>query len=621
MERNSLMSFENLCKIFEMRIRLDKENNIKTSLDVFDNYEKYSKKIDSIYNSEFQKELKPLISPAVTLEKEKDRLRRLIKLLEERLDRRVELEDRYYDTTGKYLSGLQIIVSDEELELKRDRLSLISRYLETSDEINNVTDSIGKLKDSLKEEEIKKEEYESKNKIMEDELYSSFVSALKNDDYYKDLNEDDINNELDNIRSYVNETKETLDITKESIGSLSIRGINDDYASYVEEAEKNYYSYKNKEIILKIYKLVMVFEDDFKLMCSKREGIKELLYEKRELRESLVIETTDELLNFEKDLLMQCESLNNEREILDNIVNYISRIKFKEERLDELKELNEDSNILSILREYGLIETYDTDDVVLDEELEEEISPIDFDLGLPSLEEVGTEKTEDIMVETIYNPNRIVEVVNYPITLNVGLVKLKGESVREKVNKKLNPKSEEPTFEDMISLSEKEVVTNEVMESDSKLDSNNLSTGILPFIELSTSEEQVENNSISLEENKESSIKVDDLVIEENKVETPVWELPTEITPVSASVEEKLEEPVLPVWSSVEPIMNNVDTKEENNIVENVNIIDKPVDTYNNFWIPVNNEKVETSVFPTLNISSNSNINNNSEFVFPTINN
>ena len=621
MERNSLMSFENLCKIFEMRIKLDKENNIKTSLDVFDNYEKYSKKIDSIYNSEFQKELKPLISPAVTLEKEKDRLRRLIKLLEERLDRRVELEDRYYDTTGKYLSGLQIIVSDEELELKRDRLSLISRYLETSDEINNVTDSIGKLKDSLKEEEIKKEEYESKNKIMEDELYSSFVSALKNDDYYKDLNEDDINNELDNIRSYVNETKETLDITKESIGSLSIRGINDDYASYVEEAEKNYYSYKNKEIILKIYKLVMVFEDDFKLMCSKREGIKELLDEKRELRESLVIETTDELLNFEKDLLMQCESLNNEREILDNIVNYISRIKFKEERLDELKELNEDSNILSILREYGLIETYDTDDVVLDEELEEEISPIDFDLGLPSLEEVGTEKTEDIMVETIYNPNRIVEVLNYPITLNVGLAKLKGESVREKVNKKLNPKSEEPTFEDMISLSEKEVVTNEVMESDSKLDSNNLSTGILPFIELSTSEEQVENNSISLEENKESSIKVDDLVIEENKVETPVWELPTEITPVSASVEEKLEEPVLPVWSSVEPIMNNDHIKEEKEVAQNINITDKPLDTYNNFWIPVSDEKVEASVFPTLNISSNSNINNNSEFVFPTINN
>ena len=30
MEGNSIKSFENLCKIFEMRIKLDKERNIKT---------------------------------------------------------------------------------------------------------------------------------------------------------------------------------------------------------------------------------------------------------------------------------------------------------------------------------------------------------------------------------------------------------------------------------------------------------------------------------------------------------------------------------------------------------------------------------------------------------------
>ena len=50
MEGNSIKSFENLCKIFEMRIKLDKERNIKTPSDVIDNYEKYAKKIDNIYN-------------------------------------------------------------------------------------------------------------------------------------------------------------------------------------------------------------------------------------------------------------------------------------------------------------------------------------------------------------------------------------------------------------------------------------------------------------------------------------------------------------------------------------------------------------------------------------------
>ena len=56
MEGNSIKSFENLCKIFEMRIKLDKERNIKTPSDVIDNYEKYAKKIDSIYNKEFEKQ-------------------------------------------------------------------------------------------------------------------------------------------------------------------------------------------------------------------------------------------------------------------------------------------------------------------------------------------------------------------------------------------------------------------------------------------------------------------------------------------------------------------------------------------------------------------------------------
>ena len=58
MEGNSLNSFENLCKIFETRIKLDKEKNIETPPDVLINYEKYSKKIDSIYNSKFEKEIK-----------------------------------------------------------------------------------------------------------------------------------------------------------------------------------------------------------------------------------------------------------------------------------------------------------------------------------------------------------------------------------------------------------------------------------------------------------------------------------------------------------------------------------------------------------------------------------
>ena len=50
MEGNNVRSFENLCKIFEMRIKLDREKKVKTPSDVLINYEKYAKKIDNIYN-------------------------------------------------------------------------------------------------------------------------------------------------------------------------------------------------------------------------------------------------------------------------------------------------------------------------------------------------------------------------------------------------------------------------------------------------------------------------------------------------------------------------------------------------------------------------------------------
>ena len=50
MEGNSIKTFENLCKIFEMRIKLDNLKGEKTSNEVADNYEKYAKKIDNFYN-------------------------------------------------------------------------------------------------------------------------------------------------------------------------------------------------------------------------------------------------------------------------------------------------------------------------------------------------------------------------------------------------------------------------------------------------------------------------------------------------------------------------------------------------------------------------------------------
>lgn len=544
MEGNSLTSYENLCKIFAMRIKLDNRKNVETPSLVFDNYEKYAKKVDAIYNEEFQKELRPLLSPEVTLEKEEERLKRLIKLLESRLEKRKNLETEFYDTTKRYLDGLQMIASDGELEDKKNRLSLISNYLETNSEMTSIEESISSLRDLLAKEEDKKHDYQDKHEHMEDELYTLFTSKIKDDEFDKDTSEDDIDAKLEEVRAKANEAKETLDITKESIQSLVANGLKEDYTSYVEEAERDYFAWKNREIVLKIYKLVINFEEDFKALYTKREKIVQLLEEKKSLRENLNVTSKDILSSFESLAQEQLSTLKDEKEVLDNIANYESRIKFKEERLEELKEANSSVETLALLREYGLIETYDHDseEVIPDMQEDEEVNE--------KSEEVAPTLEYEQIFKEIYNPYRITAVKDYPKTLNIGLAKLKGESVREKVTKKLNPVKDLP--KEMTIITSKEEKPKEDTHSDS-----------------------------------------------------PVWTIPSSSEPLK-------EDSVKPVTPPTSVTLASSETKEKTNSEEDNNMFWVPVsdaklenNAFPSFNIPIEESKpqseLEKFVFPTIN--------------------
>lgn len=597
MEGNNVKSFENLCKIFEMRIKLDKEKKVKTPSDVLINYEKYAKKIDNIYNEEFEKEVRPLIAPSKTIEEERNRLVKLIKLLEDRLDKRNDLEDRYYLTTGDYISGLQIVISDKELDEKRERLSLINRYLETNSEIDSVHDSIAKLKVLLSEEEEKKEDYKSKNQIMEDDLYSEFMKVIKEDNTYNNITSDNIDEEINNIKSLVKESRETLDVTRDSVKNLLTSGLEDDYSSYVDEAEKSYFVIKNKELFLKLYKLVNTFEDDFNGIFIKRDNIKEILEERKNLREDLSITDIDELLSFEKKVLEQINITDKEKEVLNNISNYTSRIEFKESRLEELENDNNSVEILAILREFNLIDTYDSEEYDGIEEKEENIEEEDNT-------EIEEPEVEEPVIKEVIDPYRIKEVKEAPLTLNLGLAKLKGEAVREKVNKKLNPKP--ISFDEILSSAKKEEPIKEpTWESpiapEEKIEdpAPEVSTPVIPEVE--TPKEEVKPPVPPMWEMpkwEEPS--------KEEKVETPVWNIPTAIE--KPKEEEKIVSAV-PLWEDIKPKLEN-DTPDNSNTNNN-----------NAFWVPVSDEKIETSSFPNINIPINEELSDNDNFGFPELNN
>ena len=619
MEGNSLNSFENLCKIFETRIKLDKEKNIETPPDVLINYEKYSKKIDSIYNSKFEKEIKPLIVPAVTIEKEEERLGKLISLLKSRLEKREELENRFYLTTGRYIKGLQLVVSESEFEDKKNRLETITKYLDTRNEINTVNESISELKDKLSDEVAKQDEYIKKNKIMEDELYNTFKDVISNDDYLSKLNEDDIDTEIAMVIDKVKDNKETLDVTKDSVNSLMISGDNDDYASYIEDAERSYFTWKNRELLLKIYSLVIKFEDSYNDLFEKRDKINKIVRNRRSIKDNLTIEVTDNFSSFEDVLKEQLDVLKNEKEVLENVSNYTNRISFKEERLSELEEANNSVEILSILREYGLIDTYDNK-----EELEE------VPLETSELEKEDAKEEEEIFVKEI-NPYRIVDVIDYPKSLNIGLARLKGESVREKVNKKLNPTIKAPTFDDITneidnSKEEDKVIdtSNNDLVDDKKLDNEGVKEDIVtPTWDIPKKEEVVTPTWEAPK--KEDIIKKDDTDIKAiNDDNIPVWgsNINTNINTVE---EVNTSNGSVPIWndtfktSESNNLNNNISTpsfdlKEENNKEE--------MSSENMFWVPVSDSKLDANVFPSIDIPVNNGFNGTKDnFGFPDINN
>lgn len=591
MEGNSLNSFENLCKIFETRIKLDKEKNIETPPDVLINYEKYSKKIDSIYNSKFEKEIKPLIVPAVTIEKEEERLGKLISLLKSRLEKREELENRFYLTTGRYIKGLQLVVSESEFEDKKNRLETITKYLDTRNEINTVNESISELKDKLSDEVAKQDEYIKKNKIMEDELYNTFKDVISNDDYLSKLNEDDIDTEIAMVIDKVKDNKETLDVTKDSVNSLMISGDNDDYASYIEDAERSYFTWKNRELLLKVYSLVVKFEDNYNDLFEKRDKINKIVRNRRSIKDNLTIEVTDNFSSFEDVLKEQLDVLKNEKEVLENVSNYTNRISFKEERLSELEEANNSVEILSILREYGLIDTYDNK-----EELEE------VPLETPELGEDAKEE-EEIFVKEI-NPYRIVDVIDYPKSLNIGLARLKGESVREKVNKKLNPTIKAPTFDD---------ITNEIdnsKEEDKVIDTSNNDLVDDKKLDNEGVKEEIVTPTWDIPK-KEDIIKKDDTDIKViNDDNIPVWgsNINTNINTVE---EVNTSNGSVPIWNNtLDNNSNSTDTK----------ILDNKED--NAFWVPVSDSKLDANVFPSIDIPVNNGFNGTKDnFGFPDINN
>lgn len=474
-----------LYKILRMSILLNQNEVDKITLDKF---REASLNIDKMLGEEYDEKLDTMFYDTTTLEEEESRLKALVSLVTERIEKRKNLLEDYRSVTNRELDDLEFINKSNDLDLFESRLKLIKEYLDNSKLIEVNEKELEKIKDQLVEEYDLKASNELKNVKLEDNLYNSLKNALYDKNLYSLVESTDLDAEIESIQNDVKEAKEQKDTFEAAFGNLKSSGISGEleveYASYVENAKKNYYDVKEKEIIFKLYKLIQIKEAEYIDLFMKREEVKSLLEERLLLRKDLNLKDKDFMSDVYDLVSNQKQEIEVQKDNVDNINVLTERIKLKENRLEELRKSLKRPEILSLLKEFGLIETYDEENV-FDDNLDETILASDesvtheeenknSSMGLLSdllseeeLNELNSSDMEipedevidfNVDVDKEYLPNQIKSSLMVP-TMNFGLSRLKSISVMKRVSDMLgiSAKVSEVVEEEKMDLPKEEI--------------------------------------------------------------------------------------------------------------------------------------------------------------------
>ncbi len=452
MDINNKKAIENLYKVLRMNIYIKASSDMDESLKEF---RKAAKQLDDIDQASYEKKFEEYIYTAITLEEEQKRLEEIINLIKKRLSLRDELVKDFENVTGLSLTeDLKALPSKEEVSKYEMRLDNIKEYLNSQKEIEATKKELIDLTRDLAREEDMKKIHEEKNERLESELLDAFKNAIK-DKQYVDLSISEIDSELDKIADRVEETYNTKEVTTKCVKDLEKAGANADsaleYKGFVRDAELNYYNYKEQQFILSIYKLILDIQLTYPNNSLKRESIKKILEERKDLRKQLRIDDHDIFTSLTKLLEEQSKYIQAEKEVLENINRYNERIKYKENNLVKLESLNNRVEILSLLKEFNLIDTYDEEEIEPDYKvttsisdkdevsLKEDIDSSQIPVLTPiEIEDTITDNSSEVKEEVKYADNEIKQVIDVPPTMSISLATLKAQAVISKVNRILN---------------------------------------------------------------------------------------------------------------------------------------------------------------------------------------
>lgn len=481
-----------LYKILRMSVLLSQDEVDELTLSKFKDA---SINLDKMYTEDYEEKLESMFYSTSTLEEEVERLKKLVEFIKDRIEQRKSLQSDYKNVTNKELNDLEYIEKSSELDIYEKRLDLIKSYLDNSRTIEVNKKELTYLEDELSNEFDKKKSNEEKNINLEDKLYTDYINTLYEMDLQFITKVEDIGEELNKIAKEINEAKDQKDTFVTAFDNLKTSGISGDleleYASYVENSKRNYYYVKEKEILLELYELIEKKEKEYSNLFTKRTNVKTLLKERLTLRKDMNIKEKDLLLPIYDLVEEQSHEIEEEKSNTDNINVLTERIKLKENRLEELNKEVKRPEVLSILKEFHLIDTYEHDDESLDkdylfedekEEQPEQLEDLvkeDILETEPETEESKTDslfkdlmdeansKDEDVEetqevepLEETYLPNQI-KSSEMIMSMNFGLSRLKSISVMKRVADMLGIDTKKKDPEPVVKEEPKQIETNE----------------------------------------------------------------------------------------------------------------------------------------------------------------
>ena len=354
---------ENKYKILRMSLLLgngeDKEETIN-------NFEDAARDIDAMNDQIYLKDLESKFYDTLTLEEEEKKLAVLVDYIGGRIEQRMSLLEDFNNVTGYELLNLPTIKYQERLEEYKNRLFYIREYLENSKNIDRLNKEIDNLENELNNSYVNKAKAEERNTKSEDELQERFNRIIEKKEELKEINKENAETKLIDIKNVADDSKKSLDIFNKSFATLNDAGISgeekEEYSSYVKSAKEDYYYNKEIEYLVRLYIIINNKEKEYSQVLLKRDSINELINERIELRKELKVKGEDVLSTLYPALERQYNDIYKQKENIDNIELLISEIKDRKESVSNLEKDNQKVEILSLLKEFCIIDTYDETD-------------------------------------------------------------------------------------------------------------------------------------------------------------------------------------------------------------------------------------------------------------------